>query len=275
MSDFSNLLIYWHNSNNKREILWRDRPTPYRVWLSEIILQQTRVAQGTAYFQRIFDRFPDIKSLAAADEEEILKLWQGLGYYTRARNLHAAAKTIVKDYQGKFPDTYESIRKLKGVGDYTAAAIASIAFQLPYPAIDGNAFRVMARVFGIATPIDSSKGKKTFTQLGRELIDPNHPGTYNEAIMDLGATICLPRNPKCEVCPLYNICYAYSKNKVHEFPVKQKKTILRNRFFNFLFLEYNDSFYLEKRTNNDIWRNLYQLPLIETPKAISSERFFY
>ena len=163
MSEFSNLLINWHNNNNRREFLWRDSPTPYRIWLSEIILQQTRVTQGSAYFQRIFDRFPEIKSLAEANEEEVLKLWQGLGYYSRARNLHSAAKIIANKYQGRFPDTYEGIRKLKGVGDYTAAAIASIAYQLPYPAIDGNAYRVMSRVFGIDTPIDTSAGKKAFT----------------------------------------------------------------------------------------------------------------
>jgi len=270
MSEFSNFLIHWHH-NHKREFLWRNCPTPYRVWLSEIILQQTKVAQGTAYFQRIFDRFPEIKSLADADEEEILKLWQGLGYYSRARNLHFAAKSIVTNYQGRFPDTYDEIRKLKGVGDYTAAAIASIAFHQPYPAIDGNAYRVMSRVFGIDSPIDTSEGKKTFARLGHNLIDQQQPGPYNEAVMDLGAMVCTPRKPKCNECPVATICYALSANMIEEFPVKRKKKTFRNRYFHYLFVEKEQWIYLQKRTNNDIWKNLYQLPLIETKEAVSPE----
>lgn len=270
MSKFSNCLIDWYKIN-RRELLWRDNPTPYRVWLSEIILQQTRIVQGTGYFHRLIERFPNIKMLAEATEEEVLKLWQGLGYYSRARNLHSAAKTIINEFHGKFPCSYDEILKLKGIGDYTAAAIASIAFNLPYPAIDGNAFRVMSRIFGIYEPTDTSAGKKTFLQLANELIDPSQPGTYNEAVMELGATVCHPKNPLCNHCPLEAMCFAYINNKIDELPIKKKKPKQRKRYFHFLLIEENEYIYIQQRTDNDIWKSLFQLPVIESKNAQTPE----
>ena len=244
---------------------------PYRVWISEIILQQTQVKQGTAYYQRFIDRFPDVYSLAMSTEQEVLKVWQGLGYYSRARNLHIAAKQIVDEYNGHFPHDYHMIRKLKGVGEYTAAAIASIAFGLPYAAVDGNVYRVLSRIFEIETPIDQPKGKKEFSDLAHQLIDRTHPGRFNEALMEFGALQCVPKNPQCDECPFEGQCLAKAHHKIAQLPVKAKKGRIKDRYFTYLHLHYKDTVYLEKRIKKDIWQNLYQFPLIETLKTLTPE----
>ena len=274
MPQFHKILNDWYKQN-KRDLPWRANNVPYYVWVSEIILQQTRVDQGTDYFLRFIEKFPDIQSLASAPEIEVLKIWQGLGYYSRARNMHIAARQVISEFNGQFPETYDTIKKLKGIGEYTAAAIASISFGLPYAAIDGNVYRVISRIFGIATPIDSTTGKKEFINLAMELINLQNPGTFNEAMMEFGALQCTPRNPGCITCPFQNQCSAFSRNVVTQYPVKTNKTKVRHRFFNYLYLEYEQSFFLEKRVTNDIWQNLYQLPLIETSKAISCEELLF
>lgn len=256
---FTQTLQEWY-AVNKRDLPWRHTQDPYLIWISEIILQQTRVAQGYDYFVRFVRRFPDVKALASASEEEVLKYWQGLGYYSRARNLHAAARSM-KD--GKFPGTYEEVRALKGVGDYTAAAICSLAYDMPYAVVDGNVYRVLARYFGIDTPIDSGKGKKLFAGLADEMLDKKRPAEYNQAIMDFGALQCVPRDPACNVCPLAESCAARAEGKVAQLPVKQHKTQTANRYFNYLYVRMGDEILLHKRTGDDIWKNLYELPLIE------------
>ena len=268
MSEIHKILTVWYQQN-KRNLPWRVNNDPYYVWVSEIILQQTRVDQGTAYFLRFIERFPDVKSLANAQENEVLKIWQGLGYYSRARNMHAAAQQIMNEFNGLFPDTYINIVKLKGIGSYTAAAIASISFGLPYAAIDGNVNRVLSRVFGIDTPIDTTNGKKEFTDLANKLLDRKNPAIFNEALMEFGALQCTPQNPDCNNCPFRDQCIAFAHNKIAKLPVKSKKTKVKNRFFNYLFIRQESFFYLEKREQNDIWRNLYQFPLIESPKALT------
>jgi len=270
MAQFHKILNDWYKQN-KRDLPWRANNVPYYVWVSEIILQQTRVDQGTDYFLRFIEKFPDIQSLACASEIEVLKIWQGLGYYSRARNMHVAARQVMDEFNGQFPRNYESIKKLKGIGDYTAAAVASISFGLPYAAIDGNVYRVLSRIFGITTPIDSTNGKKEFTGLAMELIDPQNPGTFNEALMEFGALQCTPRNPGCITCPFQNQCLAFNQGTVALFPVKSNKTKVRHRFFNYLYLEHEQSIFLEKRETNDIWQNLYQLPMIESPKGLTLE----
>lgn len=265
---FSKCLIQWY-LQNKRELPWRATKDPYKIWLSEIILQQTRVEQGMSYYFKFIDTFPDVKKLADASEEEVLKLWQGLGYYSRARNLHYSANYIVHNFKGVFPSTYKEIIKLKGVGDYTASAIVSISFNEPHAVVDGNVYRVLARYFGIETPINSTKGIKEFKQLAQELIDVNNPGTHNQAVMEFGARLCKPQNPDCLICPLQSKCVAFAKNKVKELPVKEKKINITKRFFNFMVIHTpDDTTLLEKRTKG-IWQNLYQFPLIETKKEVS------
>lgn len=265
MEDFSTLLENWYARNGRWELPWRKVSDPYLIWLSETILQQTRVVQGYDYYLRFAERFPDVFALAAADEDEVLKLWQGLGYYSRARNLHAAAKTVAES--GKFPDTYEDIRKLKGVGDYTAAAIASFAFQLPHAVVDGNVYRVLSRFFGITTPIDSVQGKKEFTALANELLDREHPARYNSAIMDFGALQCTPKSPACHDCPLAGGCHAYQKNQVASLPVKAKKVAVTHRYFVYLYMEDEKQLLLHRREGKDIWKGLYEPLLIEFPHA--------
>lgn len=260
--EFRKKILSWY-SKNRRELPWRDNPAPYNVWLSEIILQQTRVSQGIIYFNSFIEKFPDIKSLAHANEQEVLKLWQGLGYYSRARNLHAAAKQLsANNYQ--LPSSYKSLLKLKGVGPYTAAAIASIAFKEPVAAVDGNVMRVISRFYGINDPVNSTKGKKLIDMLSGELIDTENPGDFNQAMMELGATVCTPKNYKCPICPVNSLCIAFSANIVHELPkkIKRKKTI--TRYFNYLVIDLGNSLIMKKRYNNDIWKNLYDFPLIET-----------
>ncbi|WP_347840447.1 A/G-specific adenine glycosylase [uncultured Draconibacterium sp.] len=270
MNDFVTLIYKWYKLN-KRNLPWRDDKDPYKIWLSEIILQQTRVEQGTGYFTRFIATYPSIKHLANAAEDEVLKLWQGLGYYSRARNLHATAKIISSLYDGVFPNDYKTILSLKGVGPYTAAAIASIAFNLPYPAVDGNIYRVLARYFGITTPIDSVQGKKEFQQLAEELLTEHDPGMHNQAFMEFGALQCVPKSPNCTICPLNNSCHAYINNSISRLPVKEKKTKQRKRFFYYYIYDEGDSIIMDKRTGQDIWQNLYQLPLLETTNRLSDE----
>ena len=275
---FSNYLILWY-LQNKRDLPWRTTVNPYKIWLSEIILQQTRVDQGMSYYFKFIENFPTINELALASEQEVLKLWQGLGYYSRARNLHFSAKYIVNELNGEFPKTYSELIKLKGVGDYTASAIASICYNEATAVVDGNVYRVLARYFGISTAINSTKGIKEFKELAQQLIDVTNPGTHNQAIMEFGARMCKPQNPNCEICPLNNSCLALSRKQIKELPVKEKKLKIKNRYFNYLVINTtNNTTKLIKR-GKGIWQNLYEFPLVETlheideNKLIESEMF--
>lgn len=272
-STFSDKIIKWYHLN-KRNLPWRNTKNPYLIWLSEIILQQTRIDQGLPYYLKFAASFPTIKKMAVAKNEQIMKLWQGLGYYSRARNMHATAQFINTFYKGNFPNSYEDILSLKGVGEYTAAAIASFAYDLPYAVVDGNVYRVLARVFGITTPIDTKEGKKQFYVLANELINKNKPATHNQAIMEFGALQCKPINPSCDSCILNSICFAYSKKCVNELPLKEKKTKVRNRYFNYLVLKHANKIAINKRTGKDIWTDLYDFPLIETAKEITEDALF-
>ena len=266
--NFSNTIEKWYQEY-KRELPWRESADPYVIWISEIILQQTRVVQGYDYFMRFMKRFPDVATLAQADEDEVMKYWQGLGYYSRARNLHAAAKSM----NGVFPKTYSEVRALKGVGDYTAAAICSFAYNMPYAVVDGNVYRVLSRYLGIDTPIDSTEGKKLFAAVADELLDKKNPALYNQAIMDFGAIQCSPQSPNCMFCPLASGCSALAGGMVAQLPVKQHKTKTTNRYFNYIYVRMGAYTLINKRTGNDIWRNLFEFPLIETPEAVSEEEF--
>ena len=248
---------------------WKGEKNPYYIWLSEIILQQTRVEQGLPYFLRFKQKYPTVKHLALAKEDEVMRLWQGLGYYSRARNLHHTAKHLHFNLKGKFPTTFEEIKKLKGVGDYTASAIASFAFGEKKAVVDGNVIRVLARVFGIETAFDTTKGKKEFSKLAQELIDEKEPGAYNQAIMDFGAVVCLPQNPKCDACPFAKFCIAKNQGLIDVLPYREKKIKIRNRYFNYLLIKSEKEIILQKRTGNDIWKNLYELPLVEAPKSLT------
>ncbi len=259
----SHIFIEWYN-NHKRDLPWRNTSNPYPIWLSEVILQQTRVDQGYAYFNRFIAKYPTVDLLAEAEESEILKLWQGLGYYSRARNLHAAAKTIMDTYGRVFPRDYKDVLKLKGVGEYTAAAIVSFAYNEPYAVVDGNVFRVLSRIFAIDEPINSGKGKKIFTELAQLLLDDVNAGLHNQAIMEFGALQCVPVSPDCSVCPASDICLAYNQKKVSSYPKKEGKQKVRSRYFHYLDIRDGDCMFLHKRTQKDIWQNLYELPLIET-----------
>lgn len=272
MKHFSEKIIAWYDKN-KRDLPWRNTKDAYLIWLSEIILQQTRVDQGMEYYLRFAKEFPSVKHLAKAENEKVMKLWQGLGYYSRARNLHATAKIISENYKGKFPNEYADIRSLKGIGDYTAAAISSFAFDKPYAVVDGNVYRVLARVFGIESPIDSTQGKKEFSQLAFDLLDKKNPATHNQAIMELGALQCKPVNPDCSVCVLNTMCFAYSKKRINELPVKAKRTKVRNRYFNYIVLHHKGKIAINKRSGKDIWINLYDFPLIETTTELPEDEF--
>ncbi|HRH71039.1 MAG TPA: A/G-specific adenine glycosylase [Flavobacteriales bacterium] len=265
---FNRALLPWYREH-KRALPWRETRDPYRIWLSEVILQQTRVDQGLAYWLRFVERYPTVAHLAKAPEDAVLKLWQGLGYYSRARNLRTAAQQVVNDHGGVFPADYARLKGLKGVGEYTAAAIGSIAFGLVEPVVDGNVYRVLARVFGIATPIDSTEGRKEFRALAATLIDHQHPGDHNQAVMELGATVCTPRNPRCGDCPFAPRCIARGTGRIAELPVKAGKATVRVRHFNYLHIRTAKGTYLQKRTGKDIWQGLYELPLIETERAAS------
>ena len=260
---FTKLLIKWNNSQNHREMPWKGEKDPYKIWLSEIILQQTRVEQGWAYYLKFVENFPVIEALATAKETKVFKLWEGLGYYSRCKNLIATAKIIQKDYQGKFPADYHSIINLKGIGPYTAAAIASFAFNLPFAVVDGNVFRVLSRYFGISTYIDSSEGKKYFNELAQALLLKSDPARYNQALMDFGATICKPQQPSCTICPLKKHCIAFKQNAVTDYPQKLKKIQKKNRHFIYWVAEYQGKTYLSKREKGDIWENLYEFILTE------------
>lgn len=264
-SQFRRRLLAWLDDHD-RELPWKGEPDPYLIWLSEIILQQTRVDQGLPYFLRFKETFPTVFELAAATEDQVFKLWEGLGYYARARNLHATAKRIVSDFGGRFPDNYADILSLKGVGPYTAAAIASFGFQLPHAVVDGNVYRVLARIWGIDTPIDSSPGKRQFQELADELLDPSKPGRYNQAIMDFGAIWCTPANPQCRDCPFEQECQAKQTNRITDLPVKKKKIQKKDRYFHYLDFDYEALTWLSQRSARDIWQGLYEFPMVEGPR---------
>lgn len=260
---FSALLLKWNEEQNKRQMPWKGEKNPYKIWLSEIILQQTRVEQGLDYYHRFIEKFPDIYRLAKTKDTVVFKLWEGLGYYTRCKNLLATARHISTNLGGKFPSTYEEIKALKGVGPYTAAAISSFAFNLPYAVVDGNVFRVLSRVFGIDNPIDSAEGKKYFIQLAEELLDKKRPSKYNQAIMDFGAIVCKPASPLCSACVFQKKCVAFLENKVGMLPVKEKKIKIKKRWFYYLVVEYKDEIAIQQRIGKDIWNQLYEFPMIE------------
>lgn len=260
---FADELIRWYHQN-KRDLPWRHSTDPYLIWLSEIILQQTRVEQGLPYFNRFAEKYPTVNDFAAATEDEILNLWQGLGYYSRGRNMLATARVVQQQYHGVFPSAYRELIKLKGIGEYTAAAIASFSANEAKAVVDGNVYRVLARYFGINEPINSTKGKKTFQQLADELLNPNQPALHNQAMMEFGAMVCKPKNPACGICPVHLDCYAFKHNATVALPVKINKVKTRKRHFNYLLIFKNDSILLHKRGLGDIWANMYELPLIET-----------
>ncbi len=269
--EFKDKLSTWYAAN-KRALPWRETNSPYYIWLSEVILQQTQVKQGLPYYLKFIDAFPTVFHLAKAKEIEVLNLWQGLGYYSRARNLHATAKFVADQLNGQFPDTYDDLIALKGIGDYTASAIASICFNRPTPVVDGNVYRFLSRYFGIDTPINSTQGKKVFKQLAQELIDTTNPGDFNQAIMEFGGRQCKPQNPDCSVCPFNSECVALQQKSVDTLPVKLKKPSIKKRYFNFLVLLSDDGqTLLEQRDESGIWKKLYQFPLVETSKRASLE----
>lgn len=270
MKEFGKKIISWYQKN-KRDLPWRNTTDPYKIWLSEVILQQTRVDQGMSYYLKFEQKYPTVKALAGAKEDDVLRLWQGLGYYSRARNLHAAAKDVQSRFKGQFPSQFSELRTLKGIGEYTAAAIASFAFNLPHAVVDGNVYRVLSRYAGVSTPIDSTEGKKEFAQLAADLLGKHVPQEYNQAIMEFGAMQCKPVNPDCNSCPLNSSCYAFEHKKVSELPVKAKKTKIRNRYFHYLVIRDGQSFYIRKRVEKDIWTGLHDFPLIETEEKMEIE----
>jgi A/G-specific adenine glycosylase len=269
-SFFHKKLIQWY-LQNKRELPWRSTKNPYFIWLSEIILQQTRVAQGLPYYEKFVNTFPKVEDLANASEETILKLWQGLGYYSRARNLHFSAKLVAFEFEGVFPNSYKELLKLKGVGDYTASAIASFCYDEATAVVDGNVYRVLARYFGIETPINSTQGIREFKLLAQQLIDDTQPGTYNQAIMEFGARHCVPQNPDCNSCIFNDKCIALSANTVGSLPVKLKTAKIRKRFFNYIVVTTEDrQTVLKQRTSKGIWMQLFEFPLIESEADMDS-----
>jgi A/G-specific adenine glycosylase len=262
---FQQKLLQWHRQHNKRELPWKGEKDVYKIWLSEIILQQTRAGQGWKYYERFINAYPSIQHLANAPLEEVYKLWEGLGYYNRCRNLHATAQKIVFELNGHFPNTYETILELKGVGPYTAAAIASFGYNLPHAVVDGNVFRVLSRFFGIREPIDTTRGKKIVEKLAQQCLAENEAAVYNQAIMDFGATVCKPENALCATCPLLRKCVAFEKKMVTQLPVKEKQLKQRSRWFVFFVLEHKGTFAVQQRTQKDVWQHLYQFPLMEFP----------
>ena len=268
--NFSSKLVSWYQ-NNKRDLPWRNTVNPYHIWLSEIILQQTRVLQGTPYYLAFLKAFPKIEDLASAPEDKVLKMWQGLGYYSRARNLHFTAKYIVDNFGGEFPKDYEEVLKLKGIGVYTAAAITSFAFDMPHAVVDGNVIRVLSRVFGVSIPFDTSDGKKYFQQLAQELIIEKEAATYNQAIMEFGAIKCKPKSPSCSSCHLQDFCVAYATNSVGQLPVKSKKLKVKDRFLYYLLIEQEDNIFFGKRKSG-IWTGLYEFPFLEFQKKMNEKQ---
>lgn len=271
--NLTELLLHWYNQN-KRPLPWRETRDPYKIWLSEVILQQTRVAQGMDYYHRFLLAFPDVQSLAAANEQDVLKLWQGLGYYSRARNMHHTAKEIVEKYNGVFPKSAAGLKKLKGIGDYTAAAIASICFDETVAVLDGNVARVISRLYAIDIAVNTNTGRAVITSLADTLMGESHPGTFNQAVMELGALVCTPKSPGCNNCPLAFACEALKLNKTESFPVKTPKKAATIRHMNYVVISYmlnGDEFILmRKRTGNDIWKNMYDFPCIETEIAVEA-----
>jgi len=269
--NFSTTIVRWYQ-DHKRDLPWRKSTDPYLIWLSEIMLQQTRVAQGLPYFYKFTEAFPTIHDLAQASEDQVLKLWQGLGYYSRARNLHKTAQKISLEMQGNFPDNYSGLLQLKGVGEYTAAAIASFCYQEPVAVVDGNVYRVIARYLGIDTPTNSTEGIKQFKEKANLLLDKNKPAEHNQAIMEFGALHCTPKNPACSTCPLHKNCIAFQQGKQQELPVKLKKIKVKTLHFNYLvFLTPTNKSLLTKRNQKGIWQNLFEFPLVETPKKASKK----
>jgi A/G-specific adenine glycosylase len=272
MLKFTLQITDWYRQNC-RDLPWRHTKDPYLIWLSEIILQQTRVDQGLPYYVNFSTKFPTIEHLANANEEEVLLIWQGLGYYSRARNMLKTAQTIVHNYSSKFPESYIDLLKLKGIGPYTAAAISSFAFDEPTPVVDGNVYRVLSRYYGIDAAIDSKEGKNQINELAKLSIDIKNPAIYNQAIMEFGAMQCTPKKPNCTICPLNDTCLSYGQNKVHERPLKLKKMKITERYFHFLIQIQKDQIIIEKRTKNDIWKGLYQFPLLELDTTVLTDEF--
>lgn len=259
----SSTLKNWY-LQNKRELPWRQTQNPYFIWISEVILQQTRVNQGIAYYYRFIEQFPDIETLANAQPEEVFKVWQGLGYYSRARNLHEGARFVHQNFQGLLPSDYEKLLSIKGIGEYTAAAIASIAFNQPHAAIDGNVHRVISRIYGITEAVNTADGRKKIRKAAEELLDTKNPGLFNQALMEFGALQCVPKNPNCNVCPIAESCYALRSNTISQLPFKIKNGKVKTRFFNYIYLYYKDCTFIKLRDKKDIWQGLYEFPLIET-----------
>tara|TARA_B100001175_G_scaffold212648_1_gene180615 strand:+ start:2098 stop:3168 length:1071 start_codon:yes stop_codon:yes gene_type:complete len=271
INSFSKNLISWYNLN-KRELPWRNTNDPYKIWLSEIILQQTKIVQGLPYYIRFVNKYPNIKKLALSSEKEVIKLWEGLGYYSRARNLHKTAKIVIKNYDGIFPSKYETLIKLPGIGDYTASAISSFSINEINPVLDGNVYRFLSRLFGIDIPINTNKSFREFKNIAKKLISRKNPSDFNQAIMEFGSLVCKPKNPKCNECIYQKKCFAYLNQKTLIFPIKTIKKKSRERFFNFLIIKsINGNIIIEKRINKDIWQNLYQFPLIETEKLLDKK----
>lgn len=271
VNQFSGKLLEWYREHH-RELPWRNTKDPYRIWISEIILQQTRVVQGYTYYCRFIERFPDVRALAEAHEDEVMKMWQGLGYYSRARNLHEAARALAA--RGRLPETYEEVRAMKGVGDYTAAAVCAFAYDMPCAVVDGNVYRVISRWMGVDEPIDTAAGKKLFTALAGQLLDRDHPAVYNQAIMDFGALQCVPVSPDCLACPLSDSCVALRDGRVGELPVKVHKVKTSNRYFLYLYVRAGAYTFINKRGPGDIWQNLYEFPLIETQERKDTSELF-
>ena len=267
---FSPILLKWNKEKNDRQMPWKGEKDPYKIWLSEVILQQTRVEQGLKYYEKFITAFPDVHQLANAHERSIYKCWEGLGYYTRCKNLIVTAQNVSKNLKGRFPDNYDEIKKLKGIGPYTAAAIASFAFNEQRAVVDGNVFRVLARIFGIEEPIDSTKGKKAFNALAGKLLDKKNPALYNQAIMDFGAVVCKPV-PICEQCPFKQKCEAFLNDKIFSLPVKGKKVLIKKRWFNYVLLEYKEKFAVRQRHAKDIWHNLFEFLLVESGKEFDEK----
>ena len=267
-SKFTSLLMQWHKKTNRRAMPWKGEKDPYKIWLSEVILQQTRVEQGWQYYERFIEKYPTIQQLAKAKDEAIFKLWEGLGYYNRCKNLLFTARFVATTLNGKFPQTYDEIVSLKGIGPYTAAAISSFAYNLPYAVVDGNVFRVLSRVFAIETAIDSTNGKKEFTQLAEKVLDKINPGEYNQAIMDFGATVCKPIAALCSSCVLQKICVACKEGKVNQLPFKEKVLQKKHRWFYYFLIEHDDKILVHKRTQKDIWENLFEFYLLESTEQI-------
>ncbi|CAG5070066.1 Adenine DNA glycosylase [Dyadobacter sp. CECT 9623] len=267
IAEFNKKLKFWYIKNH-RKLLWRETTDPYKIWLSEIILQQTRVAQGTPYYEKFLLNYPTVFDLAAADERDVLRLWQGLGYYSRARNMHYTARQVVNEYGGKFPETAAGLSKLKGLGNYTAAAIASFSFGEAVAAIDGNVYRVMSRIFGIQSDMLSNQGKKEFALMAGQLVPSDDPATYNQAMIEFGALQCVPVSPACHICPVTDMCFAFAHNMQNQLPVKVKKLKVKQRFFNYIVVESNGQLAMKERPSKDIWQGLYDFYLLESTAPI-------